>query len=77
LLAGYVHPENTEKIRNSAAVTAERVGEGLVVSFADNPNFRAFWTGTSRVYLNALCFGSVIEKTEADEPDSGGHGHRH
>ncbi len=48
-------------------MTAERVGKGLVVSFADNPNFRAFWTGTSRTYLNAICFGSMIEKTEAED----------
>lgn len=77
LLAGYVHEENLKHISGSAAVIAERVKGGAVISFVDNPNFRAFWTGTSKVYLNALFFGSTIEQT-AEETDEAGedHGHR-
>ena len=78
LLAGYVHPENAAKIENSAAITVERVDKGCVISFVDNPNFRAFWTGTSKLYLNALCFGSVIEKTDPNQDDpKDGHEHEH
>lgn len=79
LLAGYVHEDNLKQIADSAAVIAERVQSGAVISFVDNPNFRAFWTGTSKVYLNALFFGSTIEKTEEEEEDPkiDAHGHRH
>ncbi|MFP6881693.1 MAG: hypothetical protein VCA34_12125, partial [Roseibacillus sp.] len=78
LLAGYVHAERLEKISGSAAIVVERLEDGAVISFADNPNFRAFWTGTSKAYLNALFFGSTIEKTEPEDDktvDSDQHKH--
>lgn len=78
LLAGYVHEERLEKISGSAAIVVERLEDGAVISFADNPNFRAFWTGTSKAYLNALFFGSTIEKTEPEDEkavDSDQHKH--
>jgi hypothetical protein len=78
LLAGYVHEERLEKISGSAAIVVERLEDGAVISFADNPNFRAFWTGTSKAYLNALFFGSAIEKTELEDEkavDSDQHKH--
>jgi hypothetical protein len=78
LLAGYVHEENLAKIADTAAIIAERVGAGAVISFVDNPNFRAYWTGTSKVFLNALFFGSTIEQTIPNEDgDPAGHGHTH
>ena len=78
LLAGYVHEENLKRISASAALIAERVGDGAIISFVDNPNFRAFWTGTSKTYLNALFFGSTIEKTVKEEGDKDDeHGHQH
>ena len=33
---------------------------GRVVSMTDNPNFRAFWWGTNKLFLNALFFGNQI-----------------
>jgi len=60
LMAGYVHPKNLERIRKSPAVVAQRVGGGQVVSFTDNPNFRAFWYGTNKLFLNAIFFGKSI-----------------
>lgn len=60
LMAGYVHPKNLERIRKSPAVVAQRVGGGQVISFTDNPNFRAFWYGTNKLFLNAIFFGKSI-----------------
>ncbi len=60
LMAGYVHPKNLERIRRSPAVVAQRVGGGQVISFTDNPNFRAFWYGTNKLFLNAIFFGKSI-----------------
>jgi hypothetical protein len=28
---------------------------------ADDPNFRGFWKATSRVFLNALFFGDLVD----------------
>jgi len=64
LMAGFIGPEQQDKIRNQAAVIAERQGRGLVVRFANNPLFRGFWRGTERLFINALYMGQVVEKTQ-------------
>ena len=43
---------------------AEREGDGLIVRFANNPLFRAFWRGTERLFINALYFGQVVKDTD-------------
>ncbi|SOE21803.1 Zinc carboxypeptidase [Spirosomataceae bacterium TFI 002] len=60
LIAGYVHPKNIVRFQNSPAVIAQNLGSGRIVSFSDNPNFRAFWYGTNKLFLNALFFGNSI-----------------
>jgi len=35
-------------------------GQGRVILFSDNPNFRGTWYGTNKMFLNALFFGSLI-----------------
>ncbi len=60
LLSGYISKENTAKLSNTAAISISKLGKGKVISFADNPNFRAFWYGTNKLFLNALFFGGVM-----------------
>lgn len=60
-LSGYVHPENLNLIKNSASVLAHSSGQGAVVLFVDNPNFRGFMYGTNKMFLNALFFGDLID----------------
>ncbi len=60
LLSGYVSSKNISKLGNTAAVQVDKVGRGTVITFTDNPNFRAFWYGTNRMFLNALFFGREI-----------------
>ena len=60
LIAGYVHPKNEKLIKNSPAVIALNVGAGRVIAMSENPNFRAFWYGTNKLFLNTLFFGNLI-----------------
>ena len=60
LIAGYVHPKNEALIKNSPAVITQSVGAGKVILMSENPNFRAFWYGTNKLFLNALFFGHLI-----------------
>lgn len=76
LLSGYVHPENLAKLSGSASIVAERAGQGTVILMVDNPNFRAFWYGTNKLFLNALFFGPLIEPTK-EEAASQSMGHQH
>jgi hypothetical protein len=65
LLSGYVSKENNELIKNSSAVIVSSVGSGKTICFSDNPNFRAFWYGTNRLFLNAIFLGNLISSSSA------------
>jgi hypothetical protein len=60
LLAGYLSDENQARIGGSSAARVVRLGRGTVIALADNPNFRAFWYGTNRLFINALFFGGSM-----------------
>jgi Zinc carboxypeptidase len=61
LQSGWVSQENYAAIKNSAAVIVNTVGNGRVINIADNPNFRAFWLGGSKLFMNAIFFGRIID----------------
>ncbi len=61
LQSGWVSRENNDAIKNSAAVIVNTVGNGRVVNIADNPNLRAFWLGGSKLFMNAVFFGKIID----------------
>ena len=65
LLSGYVHPDNYERINGSAGILVDNLGRGKVISMVDNPNFRAFWYGTNKLFFNALYFGNIISSGTA------------
>lgn len=60
LLSGYIHPRHKPLVSNSAAVVVGGTGKGRVICFAGDPNFRAFWYGTNRMFANAIFFGNLL-----------------
>ena len=65
LQSGWLSKENYDAVKNSAAVVVSAVGNGRVIAIADDPNFRAFWLGGSKLMLNAVFFGKVIDAASA------------
>lgn len=65
LLSGYISDKNIGQIKNSAAIIVNAYGQGRVISFMDNPNFRAFWYGTNKLFANAIFFGHTISSNAA------------
>ena len=61
LQSGWVSKQNEDAIKNSAAVSVNTVGSGRVINIADNPNFRAFWLGGTKLFMNAIFFGRNID----------------
>lgn len=61
LQSGWLSRENYDAVKNSAAVVVSGVGSGRVIAIADDPNFRAFWLGGSKLMMNAVFFGKVID----------------
>ncbi|RPA69776.1 zinc carboxypeptidase [Cyclobacteriaceae bacterium YHN15] len=66
LASGYVHPENLAKMPNTAIIQVKKLGSGRVIGMVDNPNFRAIWYGTNKLFLNAVFFGQIIKPGTAD-----------
>ena len=60
LIDGFLSENNKEKIKESVSLVVSRVGRGIAVMFADNPNFRGAWYGTNRLFLNAILLGDKI-----------------
>ena len=56
LLSGFASDENQASLAGKASVIAERHGQGSVILFADNPNFRAYFFGTNKLFMNSLFF---------------------
>jgi Zinc carboxypeptidase len=67
LQSGWVSKENADAVKNSAAVVVNTVGMGRVINIADNPNFRAFWLGGSKLFMNAIFFGRNIDAASGRE----------
>ena len=60
LIDGFLSENNKEKIKESVSLVVSRVGRGIAIMFADNPNFRGAWYGTNRLFLNAIFLGDKI-----------------
>ncbi|MFW6175288.1 MAG: M14 family metallopeptidase [Acidobacteriota bacterium] len=57
LLSGHAWPESLERLPGAVFAYEERVGGGRIVAFAEDVNFRAFWRGANRLFLNAVVLG--------------------
>lgn len=60
LQSGYISDKNLTKLSETAAISVSRMGRGRVIAFTDNPNFRAYWHGGSKLFLNGIFFGNII-----------------
>ncbi|MFT6966069.1 MAG: hypothetical protein ACJAT1_001283 [Marivirga sp.] len=58
---GFITKENLETfLKPSASLIVSAIGQGRVIMFADNPNFRGSWYGTNKLFLNALFLGQLV-----------------
>ena len=56
-LAGFLWPEVTARLAGSPYLWTERVGQGRVIGFAGDPNFRDLWRGLLPLFGNAVLMG--------------------
>lgn len=69
VLSGYASERRQEEIAGSPMLVAERLGRGSVVLFADNPNFRAIFYGTQKLFMNSLFFSDSFSAPRRDTED--------
>lgn len=53
-LSGYISKENEKKLEETPFLVHEQLGSGNIILFADDPNFRLFWDGLNKVFLNSV-----------------------
>lgn len=53
-LAGYTAGEYLPRIAQGAALVAHNLGQGRVIGMTDNPVFRGYFKGSSRLLINAM-----------------------
>lgn len=56
-ISGHAWQENLERTPGSVFAYEERVGRGRVIAFAEDINFRGYWRGADRLFLNAVILG--------------------
>ncbi|MGB0495654.1 MAG: M14 family metallopeptidase [Kangiellaceae bacterium] len=70
LLAGYMSKENQKNLSGKTSIVVQGIGKGKIIGFSDDMNFRGFWLGTSRVFVNALYFSDLIYAPKKTEKSS-------
>lgn len=60
LIAGYTADELQALIGNTSAVVVKKRGQGAVIGFVDNLNFRGYWDGTNKLMSNSIFMSSLL-----------------
>ncbi|WP_018691352.1 M14 family zinc carboxypeptidase [Algicola sagamiensis] len=61
LLSGFTAKPYQKALSGQTVLAAHKLGRGQVIAFADNPVFRGFWYGSSRLLGNAIFFGHILD----------------
>jgi hypothetical protein len=64
LVSGFLSADNRERLAGTPALSVTRHGAGAVIRMADDYLFRGYWSGTERLFANALFFSSIVGTTE-------------
>jgi hypothetical protein len=60
LLSGYISKSSLEGLQGSSAIGVGSSDQGRIIALTNDLNFRAFWLGTNRIFMNAVFFGGMI-----------------
>jgi hypothetical protein len=57
LASGFCWPETIKQLAGKPYVLYQSSGEGHMIAFTDDPNFRAMCPAVQRLFLNAMLLG--------------------
>jgi hypothetical protein len=60
LISGYISKPNLELVKETVPFQVLKKGEGKIIIFTDNTNFRFFWLGTEKLFWNAIFFSDLM-----------------
>ncbi len=58
LLSGFAFSDSLENIEGTPYLMDEKLGRGHVILFAEDPNFRLYWDGLTRLFFNSVLFSN-------------------
>lgn len=59
-LSGWVSEENLDRIKDAPVVSVQSIGRGKLITYHENMNFRGYWLGTHKLFINSIFFGGII-----------------
>ena len=60
VVSGFVPARAMNYFRNSASIVTDRLGRGNIIMMAETPNYRAFWYGTNKLFMNSIFFSKIL-----------------
>ena len=60
LISGYISKPKLELLKKTVPFQFIKKGQGNILYFTDNTNFRAFWLGTEKLLWNAIFFNKLM-----------------
>lgn len=67
-ISGFAFPESVDHLAGTPYVVRDRKGSGSVILFLDDPNFRLYWDGLTRLFFNAVFLGGDRVSSAPDLP---------
>ncbi len=58
-LSGCISERGVERFVSTPAAMVAKSGKGRTICFADNLNFRSYWFGATKIFMNAIYFGQL------------------
>lgn len=59
-LSGCISQKDIIRLGGTPAIITEPYKKGQIVFFADDVNFRSYWFGASKIFMNAVLFGELL-----------------
>ncbi len=59
-LSGFIWPETEEYLKGKGYLFHEKLGDGKIIMFTEDPNFRAMFKGLNKLFLNAVLLGPSL-----------------
>jgi len=61
MMSGYASGRNVKLMKGAGGVFCDKLEKGKIISLVDNPNFRGYWLGGSKLFANCLFMREMIE----------------
>ena len=59
-ISGWVSKENLDRIKDAPVISVQSMGQGRLIFYHEDMNFRGNWPGTNKLLANGIFFGKVI-----------------